>query len=195
MGCIENIMNFVLNNNIAIYIILSLILVMVLCVTKITFRTLFSKVKCIDLFIFFLLLVSIISEMYILIENSTFAVTNLSQLILLCDGMVSLVCITMIFSKRKNIKNKDFVVCTGILALMQAVLSMKISNLDDVYIFNVSFMHGAIYIIIPAFLIYQITPSNKEILKKLENDKQDIDLKQLNTSINQKKRRKICRFF
>ena len=71
-------------------------------------------------------------------------------------------------------------------------MSMKISNSEDVYVFNVSFMHGAIYIIIPAFLIYEITPNNKEVLRKLKDDIQDIknDLNKLNLPANKKIRKK-----
>ncbi|HHF1993764.1 TPA: hypothetical protein ACPJIC_001760, partial [Haemophilus influenzae] len=59
-------------------------------------------------------------------------------------------------------------------------------------------IHGAIYIIIPAFLIYEITPSNREALRKLQDDIQDIknDLNKLNLPDNNKKiRKKFCKFF
>ena len=190
----KDIINFILNNSITIFIILSFILIMFLYVIKITLKNIFSQVGCADRFAFLLLFSSVCCEMYILIENS---VSGICQLILLFGGIVSMTCVVKIFSNKKAIKNEDFLVLTGILALMQAVMSMEISNSEDAYVFNVSFMHGAIYIIIPAFLIYEITPSNKEVLRKLKDDIQDIknDLNKLNLPANKKIRKKFCKFF
>ena len=204
----KDIINFILNNSITIFIILSFILIMFLYVIKITLKNIFSHVGCADRFAFLLLFSSVCCEMYILIENSVISkesvvsgkesvVSGICQLILLFGGIVSMTCVVKIFSNKKAIKNEDFLVLTGILALMQAVMSMEISNSEDVYVFNVSFMHGAIYIIIPAFLIYEITPSNKEVLRKLKDDIQDIknDLNKLNLPANKKIRKKFCKFF
>ncbi len=198
----KDIINFILNNSITIFIILSFILIMFLYVIKITLKNIFSRVRCSDRFAFLLLFSSVYYEMYILIENSEIGkgnvVSDVYQLILLFGGMVSMSCVVKIFSNKKAIKNEDFLEVTGIFALMQAVMSMRISNSVDVYIFNVSFIHGAIYIIIPAFLIYEITPSNKEVLRKLQDDIQDIknDLNKLNLPDNNKKiRKKFCKFF
>ncbi len=197
----KDIINFILNNSITIFIILSFILIMFLCVIKITLKNIFSQVGCADRFAFSLLFSSVCCEMYILIENSVIGkgsvVSDVYQLILLFGGIVSMTCVVKIFSNKKAIKNEDFLPLTGILALMQAVMSMKISNSEDVYVFNVSFMHGAIYIIIPAFLIYEITPNNKEVLRKLKDDIQDIknDLNKLNLPANKKIRKKFCKFF
>lgn len=198
----KDIINFILNNSITIFIILSFILIMFLYVIKITLKNIFSRVSCGDRFAFLLLFSSVYYEMYILIENSEIGkgnvVSDIYQLILLFGGMVSMSCVVKIFSNKKAIKNEDFLTVTGIFALMQAVMSMRISNSVDIYIFNVSFLHGAIYIIIPAFLIYEITPSNKEVLRKLKDDIQDIknDLNKLNLPDNNKKiRKKFCKFF
>ena len=198
----KDIINFILNNSITIVIILSCILIMFLCVIKITLKNIFSRVGCGDRFAFLLLFSSVCYEMYILIENSKIGkgnvVSDCYQLILLFCGIVSISCVVKIFSNKKAIKNEDFLAFTGILALMQAVMSMRISNSENVYLLNVSFMHGAIYIIIPAFLIYEITPSNKEVLRKLKDDIQDIknDLNKLNLPDNNKKiRKKFCKFF
>ena len=198
----KDIINFILNNSITIFIILSFILIMFLYVIKITLKNIFSRVRCGDRFAFLLLFSSVYYEMYILIENSEIGkgnvVSDIYQLILLFGGMVSMSCVVKIFSNKKAIKNEDFLTVTGIFALMQAVMSMRISNSVDIDIFNVSFLHGAIYIIIPAFLIYEITPSNKEVLRKLKDDIQDIknDLNKLNLPDNNKKiRKKFCKFF
>ncbi|HHF1789781.1 TPA: hypothetical protein ACPJDA_001863, partial [Haemophilus influenzae] len=192
----------ILNNSITIFIILSFILIMFLYVIKITLKNIFSRVRCADRFAFLLLLSSVCYEMYILIENSEMGkgnvVSDVYQLLLLFSGIVSMSCVVKIFSNKKAIKNEDFLAVTGTFALMQAVMSMRISNSVDIYIFNVSFIHGAIYIIIPAFLIYEITPSNREALRKLQDDIQDIknDLNKLNLPDNNKKiRKKFCKFF
>ena len=86
-------------------------------------------------------------------------------------GLFSASIVAYIFSKRENIKNYNFVVSIGFFAIIQAAISMNISNAANMD-FKVTFFHGVLYIIIPAYLIYEITPNNKDIIKKLDENYQ-----------------------
>lgn len=95
------------------------------------------------------------------------------QKFLFFSACVSMAIIFLIFDKER-IKNDCFIGLVGILASIQTVISMNISN-SDKYFLCVKIFHGANYIFIPVFLVYVITSGSKEIIEIIKSNKEIIE--------------------
>lgn len=109
--------------------------------------------------------------------------------ILFFGSLISVPILIFLFSKRERITNEDFVAFTGIAILFQTIISMLVSSGSEYHI-NIRFIHGAWYISLPAFLIYEISSNKKDFDKmneKLEYIQNDINLLSSKNSPKQKK--------
>lgn len=100
------------------------------------------------------------------------------ELTLFFCSIIAVPILIALFSKRESITNEDFVVFIGIAILFQTIISMLVSSGSDYHI-NIRFIHGAWYISLPAFLIYEISSNKKDfdkINRELEYIKNHINL-------------------
>ncbi|MBN6711556.1 hypothetical protein JFL47_11340 [Haemophilus haemoglobinophilus] len=190
------IVKFFLDSQIFPFLILFLFLIFITCLIKISVFQIFKGIKwnyAVGVIFGFL---SLTFQLYFYIKKEN---NDYGPFWLLVLGLFSSCILFILFSLRnkamKNnpIKNSDYAAIVGILMLLQSALSMKISSGE--YIFNVTITHGAIYIALPAFLIYEITDTSKTI-QEISNKNDEIFKKTqeiYNQVILNKKDHKECK--
>ncbi|WP_409500440.1 hypothetical protein ACJ7Z2_00535 [Mannheimia glucosida] len=173
---------------------ISVFLVIVIFFVGISLCKLFKHVekgKILGFIIVFLLLVS----QFLVLNNLLACEQIYKEAILYFSSIISIPIMIILFSTRDKTKNNDFIAIIGISIFMQAIISMMVSSSND-YSFNIKFIHGAWYISLPAFLIYEVSNHKKdfsEILTKL-----DFIGKNLKTNPNKsfkKLSKHKCKFF
>ena len=150
-------LEFVLNSQWVKVIIILIIFTSIIFTIKMSFTTFLKGVNYKYKIPFFIAFLSFLIQFLILDNKEN---NEYSQLILLVGGLVFLICSVFLFSARNKIGKKDFSIVIGILMLFQSAISMKISS-SNLYMLNIEFAHACIYIGLPAFLIFEISKSDK----------------------------------
>lgn len=162
---------------------------------------LFKNVGCLNRFLLAFMFLLLILQIFIL-EGGLLDEKHIDKGTALYFASILAVFIMIHLFSRKNKINHDFIVIVGIGILMQTIISMIVSS-NDVYSFNIKFLHGIWYISLPAFLIYEISNSKKDfsdIHEKLKIIQEKLEIIHKNTQKNydyssKKLKKHKCIFF